>query len=70
MASMFRVPPWVFEIDDPEAMIPTPFIDQFLITVTGGTGEKSMLIPVWSKAVSKGIRLPWNWEELIQEAME
>jgi len=43
-------------------------IDQFLILVAGGPGEKSMLIPGWfeaSRAVSKEIRLPGNWEQLI-----
>jgi len=61
------VPSWVFDTKDPNAMIPVPFIDQFLILVSGGPGEKSLLIPVWagSKAISKEIRLPANWEELL-----
>jgi hypothetical protein len=51
-------------------MIPVPFIDQFLILVSGGPGEKSMLIPGWmgSKAIRKEIRLPANWEELLRKA--
>jgi hypothetical protein len=64
------VPSWVFETKDPNAMIPVPFIDQFLILVAGGPGEKSMLIPGWagSKAISKEIRLPANWQELLEKA--
>ena len=50
-------------------MIPLPFIDQLLILVSGGPGEKSMLIPGWlnSKAIGRQIRLPANWEELLQK---
>lgn len=63
-----EVPPWVFETKDPDAMIPVPFIDHFLILVAGGTGEKSMLIPGWSagRPVSKEIRTPSYWEELLK----
>ena len=63
------VPSWVFETKDPNAMIPVPFIDQFLVLVSGGPGEKSMLIPGWlgSKAVGREIRLPENWEELLKK---
>ena len=63
------VPSWVYETKDPNAMIPVPFIDQFLILVSGGPGEKSMLIPGWmgSKAISKEIRLPVNWKELLKK---
>lgn len=63
------VPSWVFETKDPNVMIPVPFIDQFLILVSGGPGEKSMLIPGWmgSKAISKEIMLSANWEELLKE---
>jgi hypothetical protein len=42
-------------------------IDQFLVLVAGGPGEKSMIIPGWlgaTKAVSKEIRLPGNWEQI------
>jgi hypothetical protein len=64
------VPSWVFDTKDPNAMIPVPFIDQLLILVSGGPGEKSMLIPGWSKAVSKEIRLPANWQDLLDKARE
>jgi hypothetical protein len=69
-AVMGGVPSWVFETRDPNAMIPVPFIDQFLILVSGGPGEMSMLIPGWfrSKAVSREIRLPYNWRELLEKA--
>jgi hypothetical protein len=65
-----RVPSWVLEVKDPNMMIPRFFINQFLILVSGGPGEKNLLIPNWNgnkKAVSKEIRLPWNWGELLQE---
>ena len=64
------VPSWVFETKDPNAMIPVPFIDQFLVLVSGGPGEKSMLIPGWlgSKAVGREIRLPENWEDLLKKS--
>jgi hypothetical protein len=64
-----NVPVWVLETKDPNAMIPVPFIDQLLILVSGGPGEKSMLIPVWSgsKAVSREIRLPSHWENLLEK---
>ena len=63
------MPDWVFRVKDPETMIPNPLIDKLLVLVAGGTGEKSMLIPGWSNAgiMSKEIRLPSNWEELIQK---
>jgi len=71
-AHRHEVPPWVFETKDPHAMIPVPFIDHFLILVAGGTGEKSMLIPGWSagRPVSKEIRTPSYWEELIQNSKQ
>jgi hypothetical protein len=47
------VPSWVFDTKDPNAMIPVPFIEQFLILVSGGPGEKSLLIPGWAGAISK-----------------
>ena len=61
------VPAWVFQVKDPEALIPSPFIDHFLILVAGGTGEKSLLIPGWSAStpVSKEIRLPSYWADLL-----
>jgi len=38
----------------------------------GGPGEKSILVPEWagSRAVSKEIRLPANWQKLLEEAKE
>jgi len=65
-----RVPDWVRKTSDANAMIPAPIIGQFLILVAGGPpGEKNMLVPVWpgSRAVSKEIRLPGNWEELLKK---
>jgi hypothetical protein len=69
-ARRHEVPSWVFETKDLNAMIPVPFIDHFLIMVAGGTGEKSMLIPGWSAGspVSREIRLPSYWEELLQKS--
>jgi len=66
------VPGWVFDTRDKNAMIPVPFIDEFLILVSGGPGEKSMLIPIWatSKAVSRGIRLSAGWEALLKEGRD
>ena len=63
------MPDWVFRVKDPDAMIPSPLIDRLLILVAGGTGEKSTLIPGWYDAgiMSKEIRLPSNWDELIQQ---
>jgi hypothetical protein len=60
------VPAWAFKIEDPERLVPKPFIDQLLILVAGGTGEKSMLIPGWAGGtpVCREIRLPANWGEL------
>jgi len=51
-------------------MIPVPFINQLTILVSGGTGEKSMVIPVWGnykKLLSKEVKLPANWERLLSE---
>jgi hypothetical protein len=72
----FNIPRWSHEIQNaevsatsPNEMIPQPFIDQFIILVAGGFGEKSMILPGWfgaSKAVSKEIRLPANWQEVIK----
>jgi hypothetical protein len=63
------MPDWVFRVKDPETMIPNPLIDKLLVLVAGGIGEKSTLIPGWSNAgiMSKEIRLPSNWDELIQK---
>ncbi|MFB3887449.1 MAG: hypothetical protein ACE144_19700 [Thermodesulfobacteriota bacterium] len=62
------VPNWILKTEDPNAMIPVPIIDFFLIGVAGGPGEKSMLVPVWggsSKVISKKVQLPSNWEDLL-----
>jgi len=73
----FSIPRWSNEIQNaeviatsPDEMIPQPTIDQFIILVAGGSGEKSMIIPGWfgaTKAVSKEIRLPANWQEVIKK---
>jgi hypothetical protein len=62
-------PAWVLNTKDPNAMVPVPVIDNLLILVSGGPGEKSMLIPVWanSKAVGREIRLTAGWEKLMNE---
>ncbi len=67
-----RAPDWVLETKDPNAMIPVPFIDQLVIIVSGGPGEKNVLIPLWSNSelISKEIRLPPNWEQLLEKAKE
>lgn len=61
------IPDWIFRITDPEAMVPNPYMEQLLILVAGGTGEKSMLIPGWSDSgiMSKEVRLPSSWEEIL-----
>ncbi len=66
------VPGWVHDTKDPGAMIPVPFIDEFLILVSGGPGEKSMLVPLWatSKAVSREVRLSAAWEALTKEGTQ
>lgn len=65
------VPDWVLQNTDPMAMIPVPFMDHLVILVAGGTGEKSMLIPVWGgmkKPLSREIRLPSDWEDILRDA--
>lgn len=64
------IPPSVYENKGPGDTIQVPFVEQFLILVAGGPGEKSMVIPGWSgsRAVSREIRLPSNWEELLADA--
>ncbi|MBC8445835.1 MAG: hypothetical protein H8D74_01410 [Chloroflexi bacterium] len=64
------VSPSVLATTDPNAMIQVPFIDQLVIIVAGGVGEKDELIPLWSAPVSREIKLPPNWNELLQEAKE
>lgn len=64
------IPEWVYKVKDPEMMIPSPIIEKLLILVAGGTGEKSMLIPGWydSSILSKEIRLPSHWADLLQKS--
>jgi hypothetical protein len=64
------VPPAVLATTDPNAMIQVPFIEQLAILVAGGVGEKDELIPLWSPPVSREIRLPPNWDELLKQAEE
>jgi hypothetical protein len=64
------VPDWILKTTDPQAMIPMPLIDRLTILVSGGTGEKSMVIPAWNsykKLLSKEIKLPGHWEKLMAE---
>ena len=64
--------PSIMATADPDAMIQVPFIEHLTLIVSGGPGEKNVLIPLWfySKPVSKEIRLPPNWNELLQQAKE
>jgi hypothetical protein len=63
------VPDWVAKETDDKKMVPRPFFDKLLILVAGGVGEKSMVIPLWAKgkAVSREVRLPYNWQDLIKD---
>jgi hypothetical protein len=63
------VPNWILQTKNPQTLIPSPMIDQLLILVSGGPGEKSLLVPGWvyGKALSKEIRLPANWKELLEK---
>ena len=58
------VPEGILEIKDSETLIPKPFLDKLTIIVSGGTGEKSMILPCWAagRMVSQEIRLPSGWE--------
>lgn len=66
------IPEWVGQSEDMNQAVPRPFIDQFLIMVAGGVGEKSMVIPGWhsGKVVSREVRLPHNWQELLRQTDE
>lgn len=64
------VPDWILKTTDPNALIPMPLIGELTILVSGGTGEKSMVMPVWNgykKVLSKEIKLTGNWERLLSE---
>jgi hypothetical protein len=67
------VPPWVLVNPFPDRMIPVPYVDNLVILVAGGTGEKSMIVPGWfasSKVVSREITLPTEWDQLLLEGRE
>jgi len=64
------VPPEVLATMDSNGMVQVPFIRELTIIVAGGVGEKDELIPVWSAPVSREIKLPPNWNELLQRAKE
>lgn len=71
--SIFKIPEGMLDTKDPQAMVPQPLIGQFILLHAGGSGEKSMLIPGWfgaEKAVSKEIRLPANWEEVLSKGIQ
>jgi hypothetical protein len=55
---------------DANGMVPVQFIDQLTILVAGGIGEKNELIPMWSRPVSREIKLPSNWDEILANAAE
>ena len=65
-----QVPPPVLATLDLNGMLQVPFIDQLVILVAGGVGEKDELIPLWSPPVSREIKLPPNWNDLLQQAKE
>lgn len=53
--------------------MPDFYKDQLIIVVSGGPGEKNQLLPNWlrhQKAVSKEIRLPADWESLLEETSQ
>lgn len=53
---------------DPNGMVQVPFINHLTILVAGGVGEKDELIPMWSTTVSREIKLPANWNEILANA--
>jgi hypothetical protein len=64
------VPDWILKTTDPQAMVPMPVVDRLTILVSGGTGEKSMVIPVWNnykKLLSKEVKLPAHWDKLLAQ---
>jgi hypothetical protein len=63
-----RVPESVARASDLSAMTAVPSINQLLILVAGGPpGEKNMIVPIWpgSKPISKEIKLPSHWKDLL-----
>jgi hypothetical protein len=65
-----EVPPEVLATMDSNGMVQVPFIRELTIIVAGGVGEKDELIPLWSPPVSREIKLPPNWDELLKQAEE
>lgn len=61
------VPDWVTKTTDPSVLIPVPFIDNFIIMVAGGPGEKNMIVPCWTNAsaVTRPVVLPKEWAQLV-----
>ncbi len=51
-----------------DGTVQVPFVEQLTIVVAGGVGEKDELIPMWSAPVSREIKLPPNWNQLLQDA--
>ncbi len=65
------VPDSILKTTDPNALVPMPIVNELTILVSGGTGEKSMVIPVWGsykKLLSRPVKLPANWHKLLDEA--
>jgi hypothetical protein len=63
-----EVPSDILSTLDSYSLIKIPFIRQLTIVVAGGVGEKDELIPLWAAPVSREIRLPPNWDELLKQA--
>lgn len=66
-----NVPASILNTTDPNALVPMPTVSQLTILVSGGTGEKTMVMPVWGsykKLLSKQVKLPQNWDKLLAEA--
>jgi len=63
-----EVPAAVLATLDSNGTVQVPFIGQLIIIVAGGVGEKDELIPLWSPPVSREIKLPPNWNELLKQA--
>jgi hypothetical protein len=65
-----EVPPEVLATMNSNGIVQVPFVRELIIIVAGGIGEKDELIPLWSAPVSREIKLPPNWDELIQTTTE
>ena len=55
-----EVPPAVLATLDSNGMLQEPFIDQSVIIVAEGVGEKDELVSMWSPSVSREIKLLRN----------